>query len=526
MQLMKKKFSLLTELTRNLAVINNIYNCIKITLGPTGKGGIVATKENDVKFLVSGSQLIKSLEFSTISENVILKLFEQASIKTYEISGDGTAITILLSCELLKNSLNLVVSGYNSIFLSNGLKKIAFFLIEKVLEFSLPINNINQLNGILKTSLGKKLNIKLYDLLSKSIGKIARDGLILVEENLSPTSEIETVQGIELDKGFASSYFVNELKSFEVIYENPYILIANDSLTSLRQIRDIIDYIKSTNRALIIISEEISKEILSTLILNSIQKKMKIAVIKYSSIKFLKTGILDDLGILTHSNYFASKEISLKNNSRKFLISELGQAEKVIIKKDKSTFLISKFSKLVAKRRINELNRELLTSETEYEKTILKTRIARLSGNISKLKIGTSNKYQIEEERKKVENSLTTIKASLEEGIVPGGGIFYFYLRDELKNWSYLNLIGDEIFSSQITMNALEKPFYELCNNTNTTSYSILENLKKVGYPYAYNLVDKKIVHSINSGLVDSAKSVRAILWNSLSIISTLLTSE
>jgi chaperonin GroEL len=520
---MKKSFSLFDDLTKNIKIIENIDNSIKITLGPTGKNGLLAPLKTDLKLLTSGSLVIKNLELNSFSGNLLLKLFEQASIKTSSISGDGSTTTILLSCQLLKTTLRFLVNGYNGIFLSNGLKKIAFFFLEKILEFSKPISDEKDLKGILKTALGKKVNSELVELLNSSLSNITRDGLILVEENISSLNEVEIVQGIELDKGFASSYFVNDLKNFEIVYEKPYILIANEPITSLTQIREIIDHIKSTNRPLIIVAEDITKDIISTLVLNNIQKKFKIAVVKYSSIKFLKTGILEDLAILTHSNYLTS---TVKNISKNFSFLDLGQAEKVIIKKEKTTFIISKFSKLIAKRRINELNRELLTSETEYEKTIFKTRIARLSGNITKLKIGISNQYQIQEERQKIENAISTIKSSLEEGVLPGAGSFYLHLCEEIKNWSSLNLVGDEIFAAQIACEALRRPFSELCNNTNTKEYKILQKLTQVSYPYGYDLIEKKIVQSFQYGLLDSTKSLRAILWNSFTIISTLITSE
>jgi len=520
---MQKNFSLFEQLDANLKTIQDIDNCIKIALGPTGKNGIVSNQKEDLKIITSGSFLIKALEFPTRSANVILNLLEQASIKSFKVSGDGSTTTILLACQLLKTSIKFIVNGYNSIFITNGLKKIAYFLVEKVLEFSIPISSIEQLDGILKTSLGKKLKPELLNLLSLSLSQIGKDGVLLVEENVSEKNEVEIVQGIELDKGFASSYFVNDIKNFEVMYDNPYLLITKTPITSINQIRDIIEYIKTNNRPLVIVAEEINKDIISTLVLNNIQKKFKIAVIKYTSIQFLKTGILEDLAILTHANYFKANTGSQITNLQ---VDDLGQVEKVIIKKDKSTFIVSKFAKIVAKRRINELNRQLLTSETDYEKSIYKTRIARLSGNIAKIKVGLSNKYLIEEERQKVENAVTTVRASLEEGVIPGGGIFYLYLQEELKNWSYLNLIGEEIFAAQIMNSALIRPFEELFNNANTSQWQISQKIARKGYPYGYNLVNQEIVQTINTGLLDSAKSVRAILWNSITIICTLITSE
>jgi chaperonin GroEL len=531
---MKKNFSLFEELDINLKTLDDIDNCLKITLGPTGKNGISYTSKlkttgakvsiaEELKIITSGSLLMKSLDFPTRGGNVILKLLEQASLKSHKISGDGSTTTILLACQLLKSSLKFLVNGYNSVFISNGLQKIAYFLSEKVLEFSLPVSNTNQLIGVLKTSLGKTLNRELIDLLYKAISNIGKDGLILVEENISETNAIDIVQGIELDKGFASSYFINDQKNFEVVYENPYLLITKEPINSINQLREIIEYIKVNNRPLVIVAEEINKDIISTLVLNNIQKKFKVAVVKYTSIQFIKNGILEDLSVLTHSNYFQS---NYKTSVGNLTVNDLGQAQKVIIKKDKTTFIVSKFSKIIAKRRINELNRQLLLSETDYERSLFKTRIARLSGNITKIKVGLSNQYQIEEERQKIENAVTNVRASLEEGILPGGGMFYLYLKEELESWSYLNLIGEEIFSAQIVSDALIRPFYELFNNTNISRYQISQNLATLGYPYGYDVVSQKIVNTLEEGLVDSAKSVRAILWNSITIICTLILSE
>jgi chaperonin GroEL len=533
---MKSTFSLSKLLTIDTEVLEKIEECIKVTLGPSGKNGLVFTKKQGLKFLTNGSLLIKSLEFSNHSSNILLKLLEQASAKTYLISGDGSTLTLLLTCHLLKNSFHFLVSGYNSIFLSNGLKKLAIFLNEKVLEFSNPVLTKENLFGLIETSLGKKVSSNIFLLLKNAIFEIARDNLILVEENVSSENEFEIVQGIELDKGFASSYFINNLKTFETIYENPYILITKKPIHSLEQIRDIIEYIKSNQFSLVIVAEEINPDILSALVLNNIQKKIKVVVIRYSSIKFLKTGILEDLALLTHSNYFS--ENNIENSEKFFSIQDLGQAKKIIIRKDKSTFIVSKFAKIITNRRINELSREALLSDSEYEKNLLKTRIARLSGKITKIKLGTSNQYELEEIKQKVESTINTIKSTLETGFLPGGGSFYFFLAEEVLNWSLLNLVGDEIFAGNIVFDSLLKPFQELVKNNvsfkssffsknqNLSFSQIFSQLKKLGYPYAFDLFEQKIVNTFETNLIDSAKSIRGSLWNSMTIVSLIITTE
>ena len=518
---MKTEYSLLNFLTKNKLTLTNIQECIKVTLGPTGRNGIVANPQGELKFITNGSLLLKSLEFETSGENILLKLLEQASSKTFTISGDGSTITTLLSCELLKSTLPFLVSGYNPIFLSNGFKKISCFINEKILEFSKPISNLNQLKGIIKTSLGKKVKTDIFELLNNAIKYISRDGLLLIEENISPDNELEIVQGIELDKGFASSYFVNDLTNFEVMYENPYVLITTNPINSLNQIKDIIEHIKNNNKALVIVAEEINKDVLSTLVLNTIKKKLKLVIVKYSSIKFIKNGILEDLALLTHANY---SESQLKDNNIIFSMEDLGKVKKVLITKDKSTFIISKFSKLLINRRINELNRELLLSESEYEKNIFKMRMARLSGNILKLKLGVSNQYETEEIRQKVENTINTLKASLEEGCLPGGGAFLTCLSEEVLHWGTLNLVGEEIFAAQIIAQSLLKPREELLKNVRFQPKVKIE-LDNVGYPFAYNSLEDKIVNALETHLLDATKAVRGSLWNSITITATMITS-
>lgn len=523
---MKSHFSLLHDLKKNTETLNKIEESIKIILGPTGRIGITSNLNGTLVFLTNGSSLLNSIQFSTFSENILLKLIEQAAKKTFAIAGDGSSLTTLLTCHILTMSLPFLISGYNAIFLSNGLKKLSYYLNEKIIEFSYPILSLKQLIAVMQTALGKKVKKDVFQLLEKTIDQITRDGLILVEENILPKNELETVQGIELDKGFASSYFVNNLSTFEVIYENAFLLISSQPLNSLTQIQEIINYCKEKNRPLVIIIEEIQKDILSTLVLNNLKKKLKIVVIKYSSIKFLKNGILEDLALLTHANYVTNDISDTKNST--FVVENLGKIRKVIINKEKSTFLVSKFSKLMINRRINELNRELILSESEYEKNIFKTRIARLSGNILKMKLALSNQYELNEMRQKIENSVITLKATLEEGFLPGGGSFFVYLSQNLFVWSSLNLIGEEIFAGQILEKVLLKPQAELLSNISKKEEKekIQIELQKLSYPYAYHLIEQKIVNTLeSSNVADSTKAIRGSLWNAITMSATIITT-
>ena len=229
-KLTRKTFSLFKNLEENVQAIKDIDHAVSITLGPTGKNAIstlMGTNKKlgpELKIMTSGSKLIKVLEFPQNSANVIVELIQQAASRTFSISGDGSTTTIIFSCQLLKTSLKFLLNGYNGIFLSNGLRKLSHFLMDKIVELSVPVSKKEDLVGVLRTALGRKINKELFDLLLQSVDQVSRDGLILVEENVSTENEIDIVQGVELDRGFASSYFVNDVKNFEVVYDNPYVL--------------------------------------------------------------------------------------------------------------------------------------------------------------------------------------------------------------------------------------------------------------------------------------------------------------
>jgi len=536
---MKKKLSL-SSFQNNLKLehqLHLLFECIRVTLGPNGKNSLLSNSKQDLTFLKSGAALIQSLDFrvdtdnstffstknSSTIEKSLIKLFEQAALKTEKIAGDGSTTTLLFCCELLQISLKFINAGYNSIFLSNGLKKLSYFFFSKISAFSHSLSTLDERKGLIKTLIGKKVNVEVKNLIEESIETIERDGFFFIEENSLPQNEIEKTQGIELDRGFISSYFINDLKNFQVYYENCYILISSRPILSLSQLEEVINYIQLNNSPLIIIAEEINKEVISTLVLNTIKKKIKVAVVKYTAIKFLKTGILEDLALLTHSNY---SSLTIDTIIPIFKVQDLGFAEKVIIKKEKSTFLISKFAKIVATRRIFELNQELLQSDSEYEKSLCKTRIARLSGNIVKIKVGYSNSSSIDEIKKQLEKILQTLAVSLEDGILPGGGSSYLFLKQDILQWSTLNLIGEEVFAAHILSSTLIRPFIELCQNSNIPPFFLLNQIEESNYPFCYDILQKKIGNSFEIGLIDSTKVVRAILWNSITMIATLITSE
>jgi chaperonin GroEL len=500
-----------------------IEKCISLVFGPKKKSVLFAKSKQKITYLPNGSSFFKSFEFendrfSRTSQNyhpLFFRIFEQAATKTYTISGDGSTLTLLFASTLLKDAFQLVLSGYNLLFLQNGLKKLNHFFLTKILDEAQPVRTEENLKGVLQTAFGCKLNPEILPFLQTMTASMSRDTVFSIEENLAPTNEIETVQGIEIEKGFLSSYFVNDTNRFEVRYDNPFILITTIPLHAIEQIADILKEIQQKKRPLVIFTQEISKDVLSSLIVNTIQKKLNVVVIKYTSIEFLKDGLMEDLALLTHT-HFVQKEVSSSN--WKFTNQDLGVAKKIIVTKNKTTCFVSKFGQVLLTRHLNELARSLTLNDSEYERSLLQTRINRLSGQFIKLKF--TPVYQMEQQNQVIENLIQTLKSSLEEGILPGGGCFHKALQTELMTWSNMNLLGEEFVAAYLVANVLAKPSFLLFSKK-----SIFSLFQRLNYPYSYDLNQNKIVHCFDEGLVDAAKSIRGSFWNAITLVTLLLTT-
>lgn len=492
--------------------LKKIYDCLKIFLD-SSQNICIFSEKKEIYFLNNGLSFLKNLDFFSKEVNLVTKLIEQACLKTFSLAGNGTTLTSLFSTKLMLDSLKFLLLGYDSIFLSNGFTKIAYFSAERINHYSIEITKLSQLASLIKTIFNRKEYKQIKKLLITLVLNFKKDGVILVEDSVVDKNEIEIYQGIEIEKGYISSYFINDFKSFEVNYKNPYILISKHSIVSIDQLEEVIKFCKKKNRALIIVTENIEKSVLSELILKNIKKHLKIAVIKYNSIKFLNTELLNDLSILTHSNY-------LNTDPKKFTLNDLGNAEKVILKKTKSFFIVSKFSKLITMRKIKELTKKSLVAETEHEKETLKMRIARLSGNISKLKINKfiTNSSEFEFLKTKINQSIDGLKAAIEEGILPGGDNIYFLYSKELAYWSTINLVGDEIISSKLIFSLLKDLFNEFLPFTKLNS-SRRSKKKK----FSYNFTKKRVVNCFKDGFIKPSKVLRGVFWNSFTLVSSIL---
>jgi len=496
---------------------------VKATLGPTGKTTVIDTTKG-ILCVDDGATIIRQLNFANQTKNQVLELVRQASLKTDEIVGDGTTTTILLTCSFLKESLRFISSGIQSIHLIVGLKKITNFLLYKIRNFSIPITTKKQIDSLLELSMGSfSKNIK--EDVFKALKKKGKYGSIVISEDPTHNPDcttVELVDGFQLDKGCISPYFLDSVENSSVILHRPYTLITDLTLTSIDQIREILEDVKKTRQSLFIIAGGYEKSLLSTLIINSLNDNIKVVPIKAPFFGLKQKQVLEDLALVTTSRLILSK---FDSDNYVFQKSDLGRAKFVKSSNRNTTITLLSSSRINVKRRIDSLERELVVNDGVYEKDILKQRINLLSGSIVKVLVSGSTDSEIKHIRLKVEDGINSLQTSFQEGVIISSSNFLLHILELLQFWATINLSGDEVFSLFVFRKAFLYPFFQLCSNTNVSYALTLDSILEKGYPYGFNFKSLRLINLKEEFLYDSSKMMRIILQNSISVSSSLLLS-
>jgi chaperonin GroEL len=497
-----------------------LKNSVKATLGPNGKTAIIYEK-NQLKLVDDGITIIKALKFKENSEEHILELIREASLKTNEIVGDGTTTTVLLSCNLIEESIRLILAGTKSIFLATGLKKINNFIIQKLKEFSFPLAEPSQMISLLRTSIGnvpKNLIVQLKEAFLKK----GKEGIILIEENYNPTkiNKVELLEGLQIEQGFSSAYFVKNSSKFEVVLENSFILVTDKTISSFEQIREVLDYVRMNNQSLVLIAVEFEKSVLSTLIINNLNDKLNLVAIKAPYFGLKRKMVLEDISFVTNTNFIDEK---LYKKDYIFSSNDLGRIKKATVTKNQTDLVLLQSSKLSLARKISELQREFKINDSLYEKEIIKYRINLLSGGLIKFYISASTNVELCQLRYKVEDGICSLNSAFQEGITISSNSLFLHLIEIISNWSIINLTHEEIFASKVFQKTLALPFRQLCENTNLNYPLILDKTNEKGYPFGFDFAKKELVDLEKEGILDSSKMIRIIFQNSISIAISLL---
>ena len=498
-----------------------LAEAVSITLGPKGRNVVLEKKFGTPQIVNDGVTIAKEINLPNNLQNTGVCLIRQAASKTNEVAGDGTTTATVLAYAIIKQGMRNVAAGANPIVIKRGIEKATQFVIRKVMDYARPIESISDITKVATISSGNDKEVGA--LIASAIEKVGREGLISLEEGKSTVNELEVTEGMGFDRGFISGYFVTNTERMEIVLDNPFVLLTDKRITLVKQdLLPTLELISKTNQPLVIISDNVEKEALATLIINKLRGILNVVAVRAPGFGDRRKAMLEDLAVLTGGQVIsADAGLTLE----KMEIENLGTARRIVITKD-STTIISDVNKDQVLARCEQLRRQLETIDSTYEKEKIQERLAKLSGGVAVIKVGAATETEMKDRKLRLEDAVNATRAAVEEGIVPGGGATLTHISSELLDWAKANLKEDELVGALIVEKALSAPLKKIAFNAGQSGAVIGEKLKKEAFEIGYNAATNEFVNMYEEGIIDPAKVTRSTLQNAASIASMVLTTE
>lgn len=503
--------------------IDVLTEVVSVTLGPKGKNVVLEKQFGSPQIVNDGITIAKEIQLTDLIANTGAALLRQAASKTNDVVGDGTTTATILAHAIVKQGLRNVSAGTNPITLRNGIEKAVNFVVLKIAEVSRSVNDIEEIAYIGSVSAGNDSQIGL--MIADALQKVGKEGVLLLEEGKSIVTQLEIKEGMKFDKGFISPYFITDSLKKEAVQYNPYILLTDKKITSVHQdLLPVLEQVAKTGRSLLIISEDIGKEALATLVVNKLRGTIDVIAVRMPGFGDRRKMLLEDIAILT-SCQVISEDTGLTLGS--ITLEQLGTAARVQITKN-STTIIASSSNFSVKARCNQIRKQLeLVANNTYEKEKLQERLAKLSGGIAIIKVGAATEAEMKDKKLRLEDAINATKAAIEEGVVPGGGSTLIHLSNDLHAWSIKHLVEEELIGALIVEKALESPLKRIVKNAGDDSSVVAEKIKcNDNFAIGFNAETSNFVNMYVEGIIDPAKVVRSALQNAASIASMILTTE
>jgi chaperonin GroEL len=519
---MKSKTILYNErarkiLERGMYLLNE---SVSSTLGPKGRNVVLEKKGSIPQIVNDGITIAKEIRIRNKIQNTGVALIRQAASKTNEIAGDGTTTATTLASEIIKHGMRNVAAGANPIMLKRGMDKAAQFVVRQVTELSKPVEDIDQIKKIATISSG---NRKFASLIAEALLSVGREGLISLEESKLTSTELEITEGMSFNRGFISGYFIDNQEKMETVLENPIVLLTGKKIKLVKQdLLPILELVSATRSPLLIISDNIEKDALATLIVNKLRGTLNVVAVKAPGFGDRRDIILDDLALITDGTVITEHSgLNFKNMD----LTTLGKAKKIIIRKE-STTIISDLNKKKVFERCEQLKRQLSKTDSNYEQEKIQERLAKLSGGIAVIKVGAATETEMKDHKLRLEDAINAARAAVEEGVLPGGGSMLTHTSVKLLEWAKRNLHNDELLGALIVEKALTAPIRRIAKNAGKNGSIIVSKIKNSPFGTGYNASNNTFQDLWEYGVIDPAKVVRSSLQNAVSIASMVLTTE
>ena len=502
--------------------VDQLANAVKITLGPRGRNVVLDKGYGTPTITNDGVTIAKEIELKDKFENIGAELVKEAASKTNDVAGDGTTTAVVLAQAMIAEGINLINSGANGMVLKRGMDKAMAKVSEILKKNSKPVTK----EKIKDVAIISANDEEMGSLIAEVIGKVGKEGVVTVEEAQTMGVDYELVEGTQFDRGYVSAYMITDTERMETVLEKPYILITDKKISSLQEIMPLLEkVVKSGNKNLVIIADEIEGEALATLVVNKLRGIFNVLAVKAPGFGDRRKELLEDIAAVVNGEVISEdKGMKLENAD----INVLGEAKRVIANKDNTTIVGGAGSKPEIEKRIKQIKAQLEKTESEFDREKLQERLAKLSGGVAVIKVGAATEVEMKEKKFKIEDAISATKAAIEEGIVAGGGVALFEAAREIKNSKLAGAVefGDEAKGINLVINALESPMSVIAKNANKDDSEVIQAISNKEKGIGFNAVTGEYVDMVKDGIIDPLKVTRTALQNAVSVASMLLTSE
>src|SRR5687767_7657196 len=498
--------------------MNQLADTVKVTLGPKGRNVVLEKKWGAPTITNDGVSIAKDIELDDPYERIGAELVKEVAKKTDDVAGDGTTTATVLAQAMVREGLRNVAAGANPIALKRGIEKAVEKVVETIRERAREVEGRDQISQV--ASISANNDPEIGEAIAEAMDKVGKDGVITVEESNTFGLELELVEGMRFDKGYISPYFVTDAERMEAVLEDPYILIANQKISAVKDLLPVLEKVMQGGKSLLIVAEDVEGEALATLVVNKIRGTFKAAAVKAPGFGDRRKAMLGDIAILT-GGQVVSEEIGLKLES--VTLDMLGTARKVVVNKDDTTVVEGGGSADEITGRVNQIKAEIDRTDSDYDREKLQERLAKLAGGVGVVKVGAATEVELKEKKHRIEDALSATRAAVEEGIVAGGGVALIRAQGALDK---LDLEGDEATGAAIVRKALELPLFWIAANAGFEGAVAVAKVRELSDTQGLDASTGEYVDLFKAGVVDPAKVTRSAVQNAVSIASLLLTTE